>query len=240
MKRKILIILLIIIILSLLGYLFFFIQEDKPQDICKISIRNKLEIPHSRKTVLDTSKQNILLIGDSMAYSLMFAMKHYCNYNNHDLNVVSWVAASSKDYALCDTLDYFINEFKPTIIFFVIGANEMFVKDLDFRKQYIKTIREKTKHVKTLFIGPPNWRNDTGINNIMMGEFSDRKFFLSKNLKFTRINGDKVHPDRKSGRMWMDSIALWTVNQSYYPIRLDNPPYDNPIHVDFVKLVKTN
>src|SRR5574344_925399 len=60
-------------------------------------------IPH-----LDTTSQTILLIGDSMAYTLMFRMQNYCSYNGHNLHVVSWVAASTKTYAECDTLSYFI------------------------------------------------------------------------------------------------------------------------------------
>lgn len=189
---------------------------------------------------MDTSRQSILLIGDSMAYSLMFRAQNYCNYNNHDLHVVSWVSATSKTYAICDTLEYFVNKFKPTYIIFVIGANELFAFNAGERDRFFDKIVPQTHGIPTVWIGPPNWKEDTGINNVMMKRFGPRQFFLSKYLHFTRIPGDVAHPDRASGTMWMDSISSWIMRKSYFPIRLQKPVDENPIHVDFVKLVVTD
>lgn len=185
----------------------------------------------------DTTTQNILLIGDSMAYSLMFRVQNYCNYNHHNLNVVTWVSATTETYANCDTLEYFVNLYKPTYILFVIGANEMFVRDAYERINNVNRIIPQTHGIPTIWIGPPNWKEDTGINNMLMNKFGPRQFFLSKYLKFTRIKGDVAHPDRPAGTMWMDSIASWIKTKSFFPIRLEKPKEDNPIHVDFVKLV---
>ena len=186
---------------------------------------------------LDTTKQRILLIGDSMAYSLMFRAKNYCDFNGHDLFVVTYVAATSQTYAQSDTLEYYVNQFKPTYIIFVIGANEMFALDGPQRGKYFDRIIPQTHGIKTIWVGPPNWKEDTGINKAMMEKFGKKQFFLSKNLHFTRVEGDVAHPDRKSGTMWMDSIASWIMRDSYFPIRLNRPDVTNPIHVDFVRLV---
>ncbi len=186
----------------------------------------------------DTASQRILLIGDSMAYSLMFRVKNYCDYNGHALNVVSWVGATSKTYAECDTLSYFIDKFDPTYIIFVIGANELFAYNGHGRDCFFDALVPQTRGIPTVWIGPPNWAEDTGINDVMMKRFGPRQFFLSKNLHFTRVAGDVAHPDRASGTMWMDSISTWIMRDSYFPIRLERPVGDNPIHVDFVKLVK--
>ena len=186
---------------------------------------------------LDTAKQRILLIGDSMAYSLMFRAKNYCDFNGHDLFVVSYVAATSQTFAQCDTLEYYVNQFKPTYIIFVIGANEMFAYDGKQRGKYFDKIIPQTHGIKTVWVGPPNWKEDTGINEAMMEKFGKKQFFLSKNLHYTRVQGDVAHPDRKSGTMWMDSIAAWVMRDSYFPIRLNKPDVTNPIHVDFVRLV---
>lgn len=186
---------------------------------------------------LDTAKQRILLIGDSMAYSLMFRAKNYCDFNGHDLFVVTYVAATSQTYAQCDTLEYYVNQFKPTYIIFVIGANEMFVLDGKQRGKYFDKIIPQTHGIKTVWVGPPNWKEDTGINDAMMEKFGRKQFFLSKNLHFTRVEGDVAHPDRKSGTMWMDSICSWIMRDSYFPIRLNRPNVTNPIHVDFERLV---
>lgn len=188
----------------------------------------------------DTSKQSILLIGDSMAYSLMFRAQNYADYNGHDLHVVSWVSATSKTYAICDTLEYFVNLYKPSFIIFVIGANEMFAYNALSRDAYFDKIVPQTHGIPTVWVGPPNWREDTGINEVMMRRFGPRQFFLSKYLHYTRIPGDVAHPDRKSGTMWMDSISSWIMNKSCFPIRMQRPDNQNPIHVDFVKLVVTD
>ena len=175
-----------------------------------------------------------------MAYSLMFRAKNYCDYNNHDLHVVSWVSATSKTFAICDTLEYFVNLYKPTYIIFVIGANEMFALNAKDRIKYIDKIIPQTHGIPTVWIGPPNWREDTGINEMMMKKFGPRQFFLSKKLHYTRVDGDVAHPDRKSGSMWMDSISSWITRESFFPIRLDIPQDKNPVHVDFVRLVVTD
>ncbi|MCQ2252253.1 MAG: hypothetical protein MJZ61_02255 [Bacteroidales bacterium] len=193
-----------------------------------------------KPTPMDTSAQNILLIGDSMAYSLMFRAKNYCDHNGHTLNVVSWVSATSKTYALCDTMEYFVDLYKPTFIIFVIGANEMFKSNIQERDAYFDMLLPQTHGLPFVVVGPPNWKEDSGINNVMMDRFGPRQFFLSKRLTYTRMKGDLVHPDRASGTMWMDSISTWIMRDSYFPIRLEKPSVDNPIHVDFVKLVLTD
>ena len=40
----------------------------------------------SAEPTLDTEPQNILLIGDSMAFSLMFRFSDYCKENNHEMH----------------------------------------------------------------------------------------------------------------------------------------------------------
>ena len=236
--NKIFLITLIIAVLAGVAGFFWYNQNYSPvpaQGVADCStfenFRDGEHIP------LDTAKQRILLIGDSMAYSLMFRAKNYCDFNGHDLFVVTYVAATSQTYAQSDTLEYYVNEFKPTYIIFVIGANEMFALDGHQRGKYFDKIIPQTHGIKTVWVGPPNWKEDTGINDAMMEKFGNKQFFLSKNLHFTRVEGDVAHPDRKSGTMWMDSICSWIMRDSYFPIRLNRPEVANPVHVDFVRLV---
>lgn len=237
--KKIFVITLIIAVLAGVAGFFWYRQNYSPEPSSGVTdcgtftnYRDGEHIP------LDTTKQRILLIGDSMAYSLMFRAKNYCDFNGHDLFVVTYVAATSQTYAQCDTLEYYVNEFKPTYIIFVIGANEMFTLDGPKRGKYFDKIIPQTHGIKTVWVGPPNWKEDTGINDAMMEKFGPKQFFLSKNLHYTRVSGDVAHPDRKSGTMWMDSICSWIMRDSYFPIRLNRPENNsNPIHVDFVRLV---
>ncbi len=184
----------------------------------------------------DTTSQTILLIGDSMAYSLMFRLSNYCATNKHTLKTVTWVSASTKWYATYDTLSYYINMFKPTLVLFVIGSNELFVSDALSRDIYVKHILEKFNNIPNLWIGPPNWAEDTGINKVMMQHVGENKFFLSKKLKFERKTGDKAHPSRASASIWMDSIAVWIAHPSRYPIVLNKPELPDPEQVEYIKL----
>lgn len=236
--KKIFLIALIIAILGGVAGFFWYNQRYTPVPSEGVTdgdtftnFRDGQHIP------LDTAKQRILLIGDSMAYSLMFRAQNYCDFNGHDLFVVTYVAATSQTYAQSDTLEYYVDKYKPTFIIFVIGANEMFALDGPQRGKYFDRIIPQTHGIKTVWIGPPNWKEDTGINQAMMEKFGNKQFFLSKNLHYTRVQGDVAHPDRKSGSMWMDSIASWVMRDSYFPIRLNKPEQSNPVHVDFVRLV---
>ncbi|MBP5367715.1 MAG: hypothetical protein J6Z01_04655 [Bacteroidales bacterium] len=237
MKKSKSIIITLALIAAICSFIYIYIEYLAERTVKYSAVSPTFT--HYRDTIprTDTTTQNILLIGDSMAYSLMFRVQNYCNYNHHNLNVVTWVSATTETYANCDTLEYFVNLYNPTYILFVIGANEMFVSNAAERIENVNKIIPQTHGIRTIWIGPPNWKEDTGINDMLMRKFGPRQFFLSKNLKFTRIKGDVAHPDRPAGTMWMDSIASWIKNKSFFPIRLEKPEEENPIHVDFVKLV---
>lgn len=237
MKKSKTIFLILALIASICTFIYIYIDYIAPRNVISTDVSQTFTNYRDTIPKTDTTTQNILLIGDSMAYSLMFRVQNYCNYNHHNLNVVTWVSATTKTYAECDTLEYFVNLYKPTYILFVIGANEMFVRDAYERIDYVNRIIPQTHGIPTIWIGPPNWKEDSGINNMLMNKFGPRQFFLSKKLTFTRIKGDVAHPDRPAGTMWMDSIASWIKTKSFFPIRLEKPIEDNPIHVDFVKLV---
>ncbi|MBQ3655375.1 MAG: SGNH/GDSL hydrolase family protein [Bacteroidales bacterium] len=239
MKKKILIISAFLIALCAAAFAWYSFYYKEIQ-IQASSVSGNFTNFRDTIPQTDTSKQNILLIGDSMAYSLMFRTKNYCDYNNHELHVVSWVSATSKTYAICDTLEYFVNLYKPTYIIFVIGANEMFAYNAKDRIKYFDKIIPQTHGIPTVWIGPPNWKEDTGINEVMMKKFGPKQFFLSKKLHYTRIEGDIAHPNRASSSMWMDSVSSWIMKKSCFPIRLETPKAANPAKVDFVRLVVTD
>lgn len=237
MKKSKYIIISLALIAALCSFIYIYIEYLTERTVKLTAVSPTFTNYRDTIPRTDTTTQNILLIGDSMAYSLMFRVQNYCNYNHHNLNVVTWVSATTETYANCDTLEYFVNLYNPTYILFVIGANEMFVSNAAERIDNVNKIIPQTHGIPTIWIGPPNWKEDTGINDMLMSKFGPRQFFLSKHLKFTRIKGDVAHPDRPAGTMWMDSIASWIKNKSFFPIRLEKPIEENPIHVDFVKLV---
>ena len=173
--------------------------------------------------VMDTTSQRILLIGDSMMEGLMFAIRNYTVENKHKLKSVVWYSSSTEWYGSCDTISYFVKQFEPTYIIFVIGGNELFIRNItEKRSKYMAHIVKQFGDTKYICVGPPNWREDTGINDLIEKYAGEGRFFLSKNLTFQRLR-DGAHPTRASSRMWMDSIASWIMNKSMYPIRMNKP-----------------
>ncbi|NJO88626.1 MAG: SGNH/GDSL hydrolase family protein [Chloroflexia bacterium] len=170
----------------------------------------------------DTTSQRILLIGDSMLEGLKDRLEDYTEYNNHFLKTVIWYSSSTLWYGSSDTLKYFIDEYKPTYIMLVLGANELFVPNIiRKRTQNVKHILEQIDTLNYVWIGPPNWKEDTGINKMILKNVGSMHYFPSKNLNYKRTS-DGAHPTKASSAMWMDSIAVWIEKKSYQPFKMEN------------------
>ena len=114
---------------------------------------------------MDTTKQRILLIGDSMLEGLMLRLKDYTEENHHDMKAVIWYGSSTKIFGTHDTLAYFVRKFQPTYVWICLGGNELFVRGIKKdRDPYVKNILKQIGNCKYIWIGPPNWKEDTGIN----------------------------------------------------------------------------
>ena len=73
-----------------------------------------------------------------------------------------------------------------------------------------------------IWIGPPNWKDDTGINELLAEECAQGSFYLSKGGTFEREK-DGAHPTKESAALWMDRVCRWIEDESSHPIRLDKP-----------------
>jgi hypothetical protein len=178
-----------------------------------------------RDTVItDTSSQRILLIGDSMLEGLMLRLRDYAEYNEHDMKSVIWYSSSTLWYGTSDTLSYFINEYEPTYVMLVLGANELFISDIkNKRLKYVRRIISQVDTLPYVWIGPPNWKDDTGINELILSNTGERRYFPSKDLTYNRTS-DGAHPTRSSAAEWMDSVAVWIQTKGAYRFDLEVPP----------------
>ena len=186
------------------------------------------ELRQNKQEPMDTTSQKILLIGDSMLEGLGPRLKDYTAYNNHDLKTVIWYSSSTEYFGTSDTLKYFINQYKPTYIMLVLGANELFVNDIKRQRQhYVRKILTQIDTLNYVWIGPPNWKDDTGINDLILNNVGKGRYFPSKNLNYKRAK-DGAHPTHESSAIWMDSIASWIMRDSYRPIKLEKPLNKSP------------
>lgn len=174
----------------------------------------------------DTTPQNILFFGDSMLEGLTRRFIDYAEENGHRLKTVIWYSSSTEVWAKTDTLQHFIRKFQPTYIVICLGGNELFVRDLDNRRKYIARILDKIDDTPFVWISPPNWKEDTGINAAIAEAVGRDRYFDSTHLKLER-GADHAHPTFPAAAKWMDLIAGWLQSDSVrHPIIMNRPKRD--------------
>ncbi|MCM1440295.1 MAG: hypothetical protein NC131_13995 [Roseburia sp.] len=170
----------------------------------------------------DSLPQSIFIFGDSMTYNLALRLAQYAAANGHQIHSVNWDSSNTKIWAEHDTLKNYIEKFRPTQIFISLGSNELYYKNPSSREQYIKKILEVIDTIPYVWIGPPNWKEDTGMNDLLEKSCKPKSFFRSEGMTFER-KADKVHPTRKSSALWVDSVMRW-LPKSSHPIVMNIPP----------------
>lgn len=198
---------------------------------------------YSHMAAIDTSDSSgvrFLLIGDSMNEFLRLRLNDYCLANGHKMDCVIWYGATTKQYGTCDTIAYFIRKFHPTYVLLTIGSNELFIRDIvKHRTPYVQHIIEQLGNVPYVWIGPPNWKDDTGINDLIVSHVGTSRYFESKRLTFKRCK-DGAHPVKSSALKWMDTIATYIATEARVPVTMNDPDtfYNKVPHTTILEMVK--
>ena len=172
---------------------------------------------------VDSAAQTILLIGDSMLEGIGPRMAAYADRNGHTLYEVMWYSSTSEIWGKSDKLQSYIERLKPTYIIVCLGANELFVPDIARKRaQYVQNIVSQVGEIPLLWIGPPNWKPDTGINDLIKSSVPEGTFFLSNGMHFERSK-DGAHPTHASAAAWVDSVARWMPEHCLHPILMEKP-----------------
>ncbi len=169
----------------------------------------------------DSTPKSILLIGDSMTFNIALRLAKYAKQNGHQFHAVNWDSSNTKIWAESDTLLHYIKEYKADFIFVSLGSNELYFKNPDTRLPYVKKILSVIDTVPYVWIGPPNWKEDTGINDMLERAGRRGAFFRSAGMHFERKK-DKIHPTRAASALWVDSIMRW-MPKSAHPILAECP-----------------
>jgi len=166
---------------------------------------------------VDTSTQRVLLIGDSMAEALYFAFQKYCNWSHYPFKLVAIRGTSSPFWASNDTLVQSIRKFKPSLILFTLGANEITVPSLMSRKRLYSKIIKRMDSIPYIWVGTPVWTKDTVYRKMIRSIVPEDQFFDSQDIVLERQK-DGAHPTFPAWKVWADSIAHWMVYHSKYPV----------------------
>lgn len=169
----------------------------------------------------DSLPQSIFIFGDSMTYNLALRLAQYAKTNGHTIHSVNWDSSNTKIWADYDTLKNCIDRYRPTQIFISLGSNELYFKNPKSRLPYIQKILEVIDTIPYVWIGPPNWKEDSGMNDLLEHTCKPKSFFRSAGMHFER-KSDKIHPTRKSSAQWVDSIMRW-LPKSSHPFVMEVP-----------------
>lgn len=174
---------------------------------------------------LDTTKKNILFIGDSMLERLSPRIAAYAEENGHQMNTVIWYGSSTEVWATSGRAKECIRKYRPDYIIISLGGNELFITDIIARRtKYVKQIVAEFADIPYVWIGPPNWKKDTGINKMIQSVVPKGNFYLSytPDQHYERAK-DGAHPTPASAAKWADRICKWIVEESNNPIVLNLP-----------------
>ncbi len=167
--------------------------------------------------------QTILFFGDSMVEGLSRRFGDYCSESGHTLYSVIWYSSTTERWATSNVLEHLIKEYQPTYLILCVGSNELFVKDLDQRAQYITQIIKKIGTLPFVWISPNDWNGDTGIVDLMQKYTGKGQFYDSRPLKLQR-GSDHYHPTWKSAAYWMDETTKYiTSKECVAPLFLNTP-----------------
>lgn len=169
----------------------------------------------------DTTVKSVLIFGDSMTILIANRLAAYGKQNGYMVNSVTWDSSSSVVWSGCDTLDNFIRRYRPDFIMVTLGSNELFLRDFSKRKPYVEKILAKMGDIPFVWIGPPNWKEDQGYNDMMESTLPPGTFFRSEGIDLPR-GKDKIHPTPKGGVIWTDTIMRW-IAKSAHPIKAEVP-----------------
>lgn len=180
-----------------------------------------LELLENRPAEKDTMPKSLLLIGDSMTLNLAYRLSKYARQNGHRFHAVNWDSSNTRIWGSCDTLSHFIREYEADFVFVSLGSNELYLKNPDSRRPDVRHILSQIGDLPYIWIGPPNWKEDFGINAMIAEECRPGTFFKSAGMEFERKK-DHIHPTRASSALWIDSIMRW-IPKSAHPIRVETP-----------------
>lgn len=187
----------------------------------KAATQGAYKRPATVKT--DNSAKTILFIGDSMLEGLSPRLAAYAKKNGHTMYSVIWYSSTTEIWGSSTRLQDYMRKLKPNYVVICLGANELFVRDIaKKRRRYVEAMLRQIGNVPYIWIGPPNWKPDTGINDLLQSMLAPGTFYLSNGQKFERQR-DGAHPTRQSAAAWMDRVCRWIVASSAHPIKLATP-----------------
>ena len=117
------------------------------------------------------------------------------------------VSESIVSYDKSSKLKELIARHHPDIVILTLGTNDVFVPYPAAMAGNVRNIVGRIGARECYWIGPPTWKPDTGIVQVLRENVAPCKFYDSSNLKLQRA-GDGIHPTDRGGAEW--ATSFWT------------------------------
>jgi len=117
-----------------------------------------------------------------------------------------WESASISAFDESDRIPTLMKRYNPDLVLLTLGANDVFSDHPEYLIKHIESIVKKVGHRDCIWIGPPLWKGDKGLVDVLADHVAPCRFYDSQHLVLSRA-GDGIHPTEKGGEVWAD--AFW-------------------------------
>jgi len=112
-----------------------------------------------------------------------------------------WTSASLVNFDNSDKFKKLIARYNPDLVLITLGTNDVFIPSPQAFARHVVNIAKKTEGRECIWIGPPTWKKDTGIVEVIRQNSAPCKFFDSSLMKIQR-RADGIHPTDQGGETW--------------------------------------
>jgi acyl-CoA thioesterase-1 len=117
------------------------------------------------------------------------------------------VSESIVSYDHSSKLKELVAKHHPDIVLITLGTNDVFVPYPASMAGNVQNIVKRVGARECYWLGPPTWKPDTGIVQVLRENVAPCKFYDASSLKLQRA-GDGIHPTDRGGADW--AASFWT------------------------------
>jgi acyl-CoA thioesterase-1 len=115
------------------------------------------------------------------------------------------VSESIVSYDHSSKLKDLVAKHHPDIVLITLGTNDVFVPYPASMAGNVQNIVKRVGARECYWLGPPTWKPDTGIVQVLRENVAPCKFYDASSLKLQRA-GDGIHPTDRGGADWAASF----------------------------------
>ncbi len=112
-------------------------------------------------------------------------------------------------------MERLVADTQPDLVIINLGANEVANVDPPAHAPAVRHIVSALAGRPCVWVSPPSWRKDTGINDVIRQNSAPCRYFDSDKLVTQAIprQSDHIHPTDEGGAVWADAFWSWLQDQ---------------------------